>query len=758
VPEEKPRTGQTAHASSVVRFGPYELDLRSAELRKNHLKIRLQEQPFQILVALLERPGELVLREEIRQKLWPDETVVEFDHSINAAVKRLRDALCESAEKPRNIETLARRGYRFIGKVESAGNLVAPNYPVQVLPLVEDHPMNIENGRAIQPKHKNWWIAASALAIVVLAAGAWVTPRRHSKVKLTAEMTRLTFDSGLTTDPAVSPDGKLLAYASDRNGNGRLHIWVQQFLPDGQAVQLTHGDADEHQPAFSPDGSKVAFRSERDGGGIYVIPAIGGESTFIAKDGRDPRFSPDGRWIAYWQTNMVTAPWVAGAGTVYLVPSAGGPPQPVRSNLAEAGVPEWSEDGKRLIVFGCKDSLPFGNCDWWVAPVDGGSATSIGAFSLLWQRGFTYGPDVPRVASWRGDALFFVARHGDTTNVWKVRIAGANPRVTGDPERLTSGTSVDAYPSLTRDGRLLFASLTHSRDVWILPSDANAPKPAAPMRRVTETAGPHQFASLSADGKLLAYSSMGYGRQRVWIKNLESGAETPATSSAANQGIVQLSPDGSLLAYTTSLQNGGAGFVVPVRGGTADQFCTNCGTAYDLSPDNKVVLYRKESAIRAFNLLSRRDSLFMQSAKYGVFQHKFSPDGRWLTFEAVHDSRSQLYIAAVRDNRLPAPENEWIPITGDKGWADKPRWSPDGNLIYFISNQDGFFCLWAQRVAPDSKQPIGSPLSIAHFHGSRLSIANVGAGGPMEISVARDKIALNLGELTGNIWATDLSR
>ena len=82
-----------------IRFGPFELDLRSAELRKNDLKIRLQDQPFQILVALLERPGEVVLREEIRMKLWPDDTVVEFDHSINAAVKRLRDALRESAEK-----------------------------------------------------------------------------------------------------------------------------------------------------------------------------------------------------------------------------------------------------------------------------------------------------------------------------------------------------------------------------------------------------------------------------------------------------------------------------------------------------------------------------------------------------------------------------------------------------------------------------------------------------------------------------------
>ena len=106
------------HTRSRIRFGPYELDLRTAELRQNTLRIRLQEQPFLILVALLERPGELVLREEIRNKLWPDDTVVEFDHGINAAVKRLRDALCDSVEKPCYIETLSRKGYRFIGKVE----------------------------------------------------------------------------------------------------------------------------------------------------------------------------------------------------------------------------------------------------------------------------------------------------------------------------------------------------------------------------------------------------------------------------------------------------------------------------------------------------------------------------------------------------------------------------------------------------------------------------------------------------------------
>ena len=115
--EQKAPCDSSMSAPATVSFGEFELDLRAAELRKHGHRIRLQEQPFQILVELLKRPGQVVLREEIRKKLWPNNTVVEFDHSINAAVKRLRDALQDSAGKPRYIETLARRGYRFVAPV-----------------------------------------------------------------------------------------------------------------------------------------------------------------------------------------------------------------------------------------------------------------------------------------------------------------------------------------------------------------------------------------------------------------------------------------------------------------------------------------------------------------------------------------------------------------------------------------------------------------------------------------------------------------
>ena len=106
------------HANGAFRFGRFELDLRARELRKDGVRIRLQDQPFELLAMLLERPGETLTREELRRRLWPDGTFVDFEHGLNAAVKRLRAVLGDNAEHPRFVETLHRRGYRFIGSVE----------------------------------------------------------------------------------------------------------------------------------------------------------------------------------------------------------------------------------------------------------------------------------------------------------------------------------------------------------------------------------------------------------------------------------------------------------------------------------------------------------------------------------------------------------------------------------------------------------------------------------------------------------------
>src|ERR1700726_1149566 len=112
---------QKAHPlPELLRFGIFELDLRTGELRKNGLRVRLQQQPFQVLAMLLERPGEVISREELQKRLWPADTFVDFDHGLNKTINKIRDALSDSAESPRFVETIARRGYRFLAEVQVA--------------------------------------------------------------------------------------------------------------------------------------------------------------------------------------------------------------------------------------------------------------------------------------------------------------------------------------------------------------------------------------------------------------------------------------------------------------------------------------------------------------------------------------------------------------------------------------------------------------------------------------------------------------
>ncbi len=173
--------------STLVRFGIFEVDLRSGELRKGGMKIRLADQPLQILVLLLEHPGQVVTREELRQRLWSSDTFVDFEHGVNAAVKRLREALADTADNPRFIETLPRLGYRFIMPVEAAESPV-------VAPIVE----------TVEPLHKRSqkaWFALVALIFTVasVAAGIWLWHRWHPKTSIHA-IAVLPFDN-LSGDP-----------------------------------------------------------------------------------------------------------------------------------------------------------------------------------------------------------------------------------------------------------------------------------------------------------------------------------------------------------------------------------------------------------------------------------------------------------------------------------------------------------------------------------------------------------------------------
>ena len=166
-------------------------------------------------------------------------------------------------------------------------------------------------------------VSLAAVAVLVAASvGATLWYTRPPAPTQAPVLSRLTSDSGLTFQPTISPDGKLLAYASDRGEEGNLDIWLEQ-IGGGQPIQLTRHEGDDSEPAFSPDGTKVAFRSERDNGGIYLVPALGGEPRPIAKQGHRPRFFPDGRWLAYWSGPIGNA-LNSGSTNTYIVPAMGG--------------------------------------------------------------------------------------------------------------------------------------------------------------------------------------------------------------------------------------------------------------------------------------------------------------------------------------------------------------------------------------------------------------------------------------------------
>src|ERR1043166_911450 len=170
-------------------------------------------------------------------------------------------------------------------------------------------------------RRRRWWFAAAATTAGGIPVIVIVSRRAEPRLQA-VELTRVTSDPGLTAYPALSRDGKLLAAALDR-ASGIMNIWVQQ-VTGGQPVRVTNGPADDTEPTFSPDGTMIAFRSERDGGGVYTVPALGGEPRRIANEGRRPRFSPDGRWIAYW---VGTEHQQFARNQTYVVLSSGGEPR-----------------------------------------------------------------------------------------------------------------------------------------------------------------------------------------------------------------------------------------------------------------------------------------------------------------------------------------------------------------------------------------------------------------------------------------------
>ena len=608
---------------------------------------------------------------------------------------------------------------------------------------------------AVRSRRLTPLVIGGLLLVIAAAGGAWWVG--HSRAPAPSggpALTRLVADPGLNTDPALSPDGKLLAYASDRGGNGSLDIWVRQ-LAGGEPLRLTDHEADDYEPVFSPDGSQIAFRSERDGGGIYVVSALGGQARRIVRQGGHPRYSPAGDQIAYS---------VGGASQepihLYVAPATGGAPWQLQAEFYQASRPVWSPDGKHLLFTGRPDRIDLRTSDWWVTPVEGGKAVRTNAFAVF--RKTNLGAYISPSAWVSGpDRILFSARSGDTTNLWEVPISPMTFEIAGAPRRLTFGTGLEASPSIAQESpRVAFADLNQTFDLWGLPLDPNGGKVTGEPMRLTEGPSSASGPFVSADGRKMGFNRAGKGgKLDLWLKELPSGKETPLFVSPVPNQYGCISPDGSRVAYVVTENQASSLYVIPAAGGEPERLGQRCGPPNGWSPDGQLIVYETAGnrALVLLDVASGQKTEILKHPKYGVSRGRFSADGKWLSFHAIPGPAARrVYVAPFRGAVLH-DEKDWIPITDGEGMERYADWSPDGNVLYFLSERDGFRCIRGQRLNPATKHPLGPPFDVYHFHHARRSLGTVD---PIGISptVARDKIVFSMIETTGGIWMATLDR
>jgi Tol biopolymer transport system component len=571
--------------------------------------------------------------------------------------------------------------------------------------------------------------------------------------------TQITTDSGLSNAPALSPDGKLVAYSSDRGLAGERDLYIKQ-VAGGQPIRLTLDGQNNTSPDFSPDGSEIVFHSNRNGGGIYEIPAFGGEVRLLAREGLNPRFSPDGAQVAYWIGDENVANTVPGSGTVWVVPTAGGRPQQVGPNFTAARYPIWSPDGKHLLIIGYTSPKAYesSGIDWWLVSTNDGRAVRTGAYDALVRAGFhprgfadhpfTPYATVPIPSCWLANPsrVIFSTESGDTGDLWEAGLSVDTGKMSGEFRRLTVGAGNEVEPTCVAGDSLAFTNLEMRRDIWSLPFDLRQGRPTGVLERITQSPASREHASLSSDGRYVAFASAQSGAPNIWLRDLATGKESHVASSSLVQRYPVINASGSRIAFSVYEQNGKRSVYVVTQGGAAEKLCEGCLRATDWSQDEKTLLIFGGSPyqINILALVSRQQTVLLKHATWNLLYARFSPDNRWVSFTARTQPNHAYIMIAPVDRPKPVPESAWIKIAegAAEDWAN---WSPDGKILYFTSARDGHFCLWGQRIEAISHHRAGDPFAVQHFHG-RVSYQQRGW------SAAAGRIAMVLVEDTGTIW------
>jgi Tol biopolymer transport system component/tRNA A-37 threonylcarbamoyl transferase component Bud32 len=592
------------------------------------------------------------------------------------------------------------------------------------------------------------WIALGAI-LVAAAALLWIL-RPKPAAPPEYQITRLTYDEGVTIAPCVSPNGAMFAYCSDRGGRGDLDIWVQQ-VAGGTPLRVTTDPADEMFPSFSADGSKIVFRSTKDGGGLYEVAALGGPARRIADRGVHPRCSPDGTWISCVD---LPASLDNTLKRMLLIPAGGGMPVSFHPEFSlrdtdTGSAPVWSPDGKYIIFDGQRKDDPT-SLDWWVAPVAGGPPVRTGARRAL---GLAFAWHAPY--AWSGSYVYYsTGTTVEGVNLFRARIDPRTWQVSGPAERITSGAGMQYNGAVLKDGGLVYNNVTWIANIFTLQAKPDLGLISGPPAPVAQDAMAKWSPTFSLDGSKLAYVAFG-GLQRthfeVRLQDLSIGETRvlPMRGIAFGQ-MPCLSPDGTVLAYRDIVDGKHRTFLL--QGGpdaAPREVCDSC-LIVGFFADTNIALVEEDARRLLKQNLSTGEKIPLIEALTGeIHEPALGPDGRWVGFVlAKPDGRVALCIAPLAG--ASTAEKDWISLFEDDHYLGSPAWSPDGNRVFFLSERNGSCAVWALRLDPRTKRPEGEA-QVAYRSGQfRLGLNFPPGNGA--IVVSRDKVALWMATIAGNIY------
>lgn len=681
--------------SDLFSFGVFEVDLRVGELRKQGMKIRLQEQPFQILTLLLERQGALITREELRQTLWSDDTFVDFDHSLSTAIGKIREALGDLAENPRFIETVARRGYRFIAPVQKlerkplqgselssaklnptrtdAGSQDDMGAPLDPAPSVGEISPGTNlpahstseagqgpSGRSSQTlRNRNslLWTLVIVLALTVLAL-AGVSFLRREATNIAAIQLSLLLPENVTFPegeaPVISPDGRLLAFVGT-DSSGKSQLWIRQM--DTSTAYPLQGTEGASQPFWSPDSCWIGFFAQ---GRLKKTEPSGGPPQTIC----DAVAGYGGTWnregVILFSSNEL-----------YQVSAAGGEP---RRLLA-------LDQSRRELVHLWPWFLPDGQHFFYTvysAQTEtrgiyvGSLNTRVTHRLLSTPSNAIYAP--PGHLLFIRDGTLF-AQPFDPKSFKLMGVASVvAPKVTYD----LLGDGRGSF-SASETGVLSYWPGSDKHLIWLDRSGRRIGVLGAPE--------PDREPRLSPDERTVAVTRVNprSGEVDIWLVDVSRGTATRFTVDSSDDTTPLWSPDGGRIIFTSLRDSTWNLYQKASSGAWKEEVLFKSGDnkfPSDWSRDGRFLIYSSVSPRGDLDLLllplfGGAKPVPLQQTRFTEFKGQFSPDGKWIAFVSDESGRLEVYV-----QHFPTFDGKRQISTGG---GDTPRWRGDGKELFYLS-------------------------------------------------------------------------